>query len=116
LKTGLTMRGRATGANFLFEVLNELRFEFHAHSRMADSETPAGLTISKTETLPDGDFIIDEYTWPQDNVTLWFVQADGFDEDERQYVKDVVTEWGGGLNEAFAELEQQAKENGYEEN
>ena len=55
---------------------------FWFHDRMADGADPAGITVSKREELPHGDFRITEYTWG--GVTLWFVDADEFTPDERQ--------------------------------
>lgn len=53
------------------------------HNRQADGRTSAGITVSRSETLPDGDFRITEYEWPL--ATLWFVDRDEFTADERQW-------------------------------
>lgn len=50
---------------------------------------PAGVTVSKHPTLPDGDFRITEYKWPRAfgyprYAALWFVEADRFTADERE--------------------------------
>lgn len=55
---------------------------FHYFPRMAEPGKPAGMTVSKTEPLPDGDFRITEYTWV--GVTLWFIDHHDFTEDERE--------------------------------
>ncbi len=57
--------------------------KFHFFERKADSETEAGWTVSKKPELPNGDFQITAFHWP--NITLWFVDKDKFDIDERQY-------------------------------
>lgn len=57
---------------------------FYFHKRLADGDTPAGYTVSKKSELPNGDFRITEYKWPDAN--LWFVDEDEFDADERQDV------------------------------
>ena len=55
---------------------------FWFYNRIGLPDHPAGITVSKHETLPVGDFQITEYTW--DSVSLWFVDADRFTADERQ--------------------------------
>ena len=55
---------------------------FYFHQRLATPDIPEGYTVSKTETLPKGDFKINEYIWP--NLTLWFVDIDDFTDDERE--------------------------------
>jgi hypothetical protein len=50
--------------------------------RAADDDNPAGVTVSKKDMLPDGDFGITEYCWG--DVSLWFVDHDRFTPDERQ--------------------------------
>lgn len=56
--------------------------KLYFHNRLADDDCPAGLTVSKNEKLPPGDFRITEYKWP--DVVLWFVDADEFTADERE--------------------------------
>lgn len=55
---------------------------FWFHDRMETPEAPAGITVSKREKLPDGDFLLTEYCWG--SVSLYFVDADEFNADERQ--------------------------------
>ncbi len=44
-----------------------------------------GLTVTKRDELPEGDFGITEYTWSDwGYATLWFVDADEFTANERQ--------------------------------
>jgi len=43
---------------------------------------PAGITVTKRDSLPDGDFGITEYCWG--DASLWFLDADEFTADERQ--------------------------------
>ena len=52
------------------------------HFRAAEGDAPAGITVSKTARLPDGDFGLTEYRWGP--TELWFVDGDGFTADERQ--------------------------------
>jgi hypothetical protein len=56
--------------------------DFYFHKRIADDKTPAGLTVSKHSNLPEGDFGITEYVWP--DKVLWFLDRDEFNADERQ--------------------------------
>ena len=60
--------------------------KFYYLARQADGENPAGLTVSKNDELPEGDFKLTEYCWGwgEASVSLWFVDADDFSEDERQ--------------------------------
>ena len=55
--------------------------QFFYFERLADGDCPAGVTVSKHEPLPDGEFGLDEYIWPL--ATLWFVAEDDFSADER---------------------------------
>lgn len=56
---------------------------FWFHDRLGDGAAhPAGITVSKRQKLPDGDFRITEYCWG--GVSLWFVDGDAFTDDERQ--------------------------------
>jgi len=55
---------------------------FYFYEREEDGGVPAGLTVSKRENLPDGDFRITEHTWP--SLTLWFLDDDEFSADERE--------------------------------
>lgn len=50
--------------------------------RAAEGGNPAGITVSKRETLPDGDFRLTEHCWGA--VSLWFMDQDKFTADERQ--------------------------------
>lgn len=52
------------------------------HDRVADGANPAGITVSRNEQLPGGDFGLTEYCWGP--VSLWFVDDDGFDADSRE--------------------------------
>ena len=65
----------------------------HLFPRMAEGDTPAGITISKHDTLPAGDFQLDEWIWP--DLALWFVAADDFTADERQAVYRAIRAKGG---------------------
>lgn len=58
---------------------------FYFYERAAHGDCPSGLTVSKSPTLPDGDFRITEHIWP--NVTLWFIADDNFTADEREEAK-----------------------------
>ena len=58
--------------------------EAYFFERQGDAITEAGMTVSKNPALPDGDFQIDEFTWP--DATLWFVASDKFTADERQLI------------------------------
>ena len=62
----------------------------YVYHRPEDRETgtPAGLTISRRDKLPDGEFTITEYRW--DSVRFWFVDQDHFTDDERQKVYDSI--------------------------
>lgn len=55
---------------------------YYFHKRISDSETPAGFTVTKSPELPEGNFRITEYSWP--DLTLWFLDEDEFNADERQ--------------------------------
>ena len=55
---------------------------FYFERQSGGPTNPAGVTVSKTEQLPDGDFQLDEFCWP--NATLWFITDHGFTADERQ--------------------------------
>lgn len=46
------------------------------HERGETPICPAGTTVSKSESLPEGDFSITEYRWGY--IRLWFVDADKF--------------------------------------
>lgn len=52
------------------------------HHRTPHGDVPGGTTVSKTKTLPHGDFGITEYTWG--GVSLWFIDRHQFTADERQ--------------------------------
>ena len=54
------------------------------HERLAATDCPAGVTVSRRKELPPGDFVIDEFSWG--DLTLWFVAADDFTADERQAI------------------------------
>lgn len=53
----------------------------HFFERSETDDCEAGWTVSKKPELPVGDFSITEYSWP--GVSLWFVDADKFNADER---------------------------------
>lgn len=57
-----------------------MSFYFFPHNE--NHVDPSGVTVSKYDTLPTGDFGITEYGWG--NVSLWFVDSDKFTADERQ--------------------------------
>lgn len=65
---------------------------FHLHDRAANHEAgdPGGETVSKNAKLPEGDFGITEFIWP--DMNLWFVDEDEFTEDEREEVHDMLLE------------------------
>lgn len=44
--------------------------------------SPAGLTVTKRDKLPDGDFLITGYLWGE--CALWFVHDDYFTAAERE--------------------------------
>lgn len=54
---------------------------YYFFERLADGSNPAGITVSKQEKLPRGNFIVDEWLWG--NAALWFVRGDKFTADER---------------------------------
>jgi len=56
--------------------------KFYYFERQAHGTDSAGVTVSKTETLPSGDFQVDEFCWP--DVSLWFIADQSFSADERQ--------------------------------
>lgn len=58
------------------------KFRQYFFHRVRDGNNPAGITVSKSDALPEGDFGITEYTWS--SVTLWFVDSDKFTAYERQ--------------------------------
>ena len=59
--------------------------KFHYFERQVEGDKPAGVTVSKNEKLPEGDFGITEYTWTSWSPTsFWFGDVDDFSEDERQ--------------------------------
>ena len=55
---------------------------FYFFDRKEEPGKPAGVTVSKRRTLPEGDFEITEYGWSR--MSLWFVDEDEFTADERQ--------------------------------
>lgn len=63
--------------------------KYHFFNRAKDKNGPAGITVSKRDSLPSGDFQITEYVWKNvwENVTLWFVDQDKFTADEREEAK-----------------------------
>ncbi len=65
--------------------------------RQTDGRNPAGVTVSKAEKLPGGDFQLTEFTWP--DCTLWFLDDDDFTEDEREACRVYVLD-----NPAFGRL------------
>lgn len=60
------------------------------HQRQPSDGDPGGVTVSKTESLPDGDFRITEFCWP--GVTLWFIDDQNFTADEREAARLAVCE------------------------
>ena len=60
--------------------------KFYYFTRLPNDGNPGGITVSKQETLPAGDFRITEYRWGREwsGASLWFVDADRFTADERQ--------------------------------
>ena len=64
---------------------------YYFFERAATDDTEAGFTVSKKATLPNGDFKITEFAWP--NMILWFIDGDAFSADERQgaYVAKSLT-------------------------
>lgn len=67
------------------------------HDRMATADCPTGVTISRRQKLPKGDFMITEYSWPW--VTLWFVDADKFTADERQEIAEMENMFAEALKD-----------------
>ncbi len=57
--------------------------KFYYFERQADGDDPAGVTVSKREKLPEGDFRITEYSW-FGTISMWFVAADNFTRNERE--------------------------------
>lgn len=55
---------------------------FWFHDRVGSDGQIEGITVSKNEKLPSGEFELTEYLWG--DVSLWFVKADGFSEGQRQ--------------------------------
>ena len=55
---------------------------FYYFPRNPEPGKPAGLTVSKTASLPDGDFLLIEYTLG--GALLCFVDSQNFTADERQ--------------------------------
>jgi hypothetical protein len=60
--------------------------KFWFHRRAPVGNAPEGITVSKTQDLPAGDFAITEYCWG--DTCLWFVDDDKFSADERQEAFD----------------------------
>jgi hypothetical protein len=60
----------------------------YVFAREAYKGAPAGLTVTKHEALPVGEFGLTEYTW--DDLDLWFVDGDEFSDDERQAAYEAV--------------------------
>lgn len=50
--------------------------------RKPGESSPGGVTVSKTEELPDGDFRVTEFYWGK--TSLWFVDDHHFSASERQ--------------------------------
>ena len=44
--------------------------EFVFHQRMASHGDEGGVTVSRSETLPEGDFQIDEFVWGRRGVVV----------------------------------------------
>ena len=64
--------------------------------RRAYGDAPAGITVTKKQPLPEGDFRVTEYVWQgrAAYVELWFVDADEFTADERQIAYSKFLEMG----------------------
>lgn len=61
------------------------------HTRLATPTAPAGITVSRHKRLPGGcDFTITEYTWGA--VSLWFVESECWNADDRQAAHDAYIE------------------------
>ena len=60
----------------------EMKMKFYFFTRLPGPGDPGGITVSKHETLPAGEFRITEYYWP--HRSLWFVDSDKFTANERQ--------------------------------
>lgn len=50
--------------------------------RQPNGPNPGGVTVSKSETLPEGDFALTEFTWP--DCVLWFIDDHKFTANERE--------------------------------
>lgn len=70
------------------------------HERQPFEGNPGGVTVSKTEALPQGDFGITEFFW--DDVTLWFIDDHHFTPDEREEARMAVYEHPTLLDIALA--------------
>ena len=57
--------------------------------RLPTGDDPGGVTVSKHTPLPDGDFKITEYIWP--DVTLWFVDNDKFSAVQMEAARSAFT-------------------------
>ena len=83
---------------------------FYYFNRDSEGNNPSGITVSKTEELPEGVFEITEYTWPF--ITLWFIDAHEFTADERWAAVNeflaVVRDSEDEFVEVFAETEEEA--------
>ena len=51
------------------------------HNRRVSGDVPAGVTVSRREKLPEGNFRITEYSWGP--LSLWFVDSDKFTAKQR---------------------------------
>lgn len=49
--------------------------------RVASGDTPAGITVSRTHDLPEGEFQLDEYVFR--DGSLWFIRDHSFSASER---------------------------------
>ena len=56
--------------------------KFYYFERQEDGDNPAGVTVSKTEKLPEGNFQVDEFCWH--DAALWFITDQSFSANERQ--------------------------------
>lgn len=63
---------------------------YYFFDRMAFKGCPAGVTVSKNASLPEGDFAITEFTWQSaaQYAVLWFVDGDTFTASEREDAKN----------------------------
>lgn len=56
--------------------------------RLETPDCPAGITVSRKPKLPEGDFEIAPFSWP--DLVLGFVVEDAFTADERQQIYEAL--------------------------